>query len=161
MTNPLLSDWDTPFGLPPFDQIEDAHFAPAVDHALAEARAAIADIADNDAPPTFSNTIEALELAEVALGKIFGAFYGVAGADSNSEREALQREFAPKLSAFGSEIAENKALFARIDALWQNREELDLTAEQERVLMLNFSNRSPFLDYKLHKRFHDCPFSKL
>lgn len=136
MTNPLLSDWDTPFHLPPFDVIEDAHFAPAADHALEEARAAINAIAENEDAPTFANTIEALELAEVQLGRIFGAFYGVAGADSNPAREALQREFAPKLSAFGSEVAENKALFQRIETLWQTRDALDLTDEQQRVLML-------------------------
>ena len=136
MTNPLLSDWDTPFDLPPFDVIEDAHFAPAADHALEEARAAINAIAENEDAPTFANTIEALELAEVQLGRIFGAFYAVAGADSNPAREALQREFAPKLSAFGSEVAENKALFQRIETLWQTSDALDLTDEQQRVLML-------------------------
>ena len=136
MTNPLLTDWTTPFGLPPFDLIKDDHWAPAVDAALEDARAKINAIADSAEEPSFANTIEALELAEVDLGRIFGAFYGVAGADSNEAREALQREFAPKLSAFGSEVAENKALFARIDAIWKQRDTLDLTAEQQRVLML-------------------------
>ena len=136
MTNPLLSDWDNPFDLPPFDVIKDAHFAPAADHALEAARAAINAIAENQDAPTFANTIEALELAEFQLGRIFGAFYAVAGADSNPAREALQREFAPKLSAFGSEVAENKALFQRIETLWQSRDALDLTDEQRRVLML-------------------------
>ncbi|SHG88933.1 peptidyl-dipeptidase Dcp Metallo peptidase. MEROPS family M03A [Cognatiyoonia sediminum] len=137
MTNPLLQDWDTPFGLPPFNLIEDDHFAPAVDQALDEARAKIKAIGENPEPPTFENTIEALELAEVDLGRIFGVFYGVAGADSNPKREELQREFAPKLSAFGSEVSENKDLFQRIDTLWQQRNALDLTDEQQRVLMLS------------------------
>ncbi len=136
MTNPLLADWNTPFGLPPFDLITDDDYAPAVDAALAEARANIADITDNPADPTFANTVEPLELAEEKLGRILGAFYGVAGADSNPAREALQRDFAPKLSAYGSEISENKALFARVEAIWDARETLDLTDEQQRVLML-------------------------
>ena len=136
MTNPLLSDWDTPFGLPPFDRISDEDYAPAVDAALAEARANIAEITDNPDDPTFANTIEALELAEVTLDRVLGAFYGMAGADSNSAREALQRDFAPLLSAFSSEISENKALFARIDDLWNRRDDLNLTDEQQRVLML-------------------------
>ena len=136
MTNPLLSDWDTPFGLPPFHQITDDHWAPAVDEALARARAAIDAIATDADAPSFANTIEALEMAEDDLNRVLGAFYGVAGADSNGSREALQREFAPKLSAYGSEVSENKALFARVDALWDQRDTLDLSAEQSRVLML-------------------------
>ena len=137
MSNPLLEDWTTPFGLPPFDLIKDEHFAPAADQALEAARARIKEIASNPEEPTFANTIEALELAEVDLGRIFGVFYGVAGADSTLKREELQREFAPKLSAFGSEVAENKDLFNRIDTLWQARDTLDLSDEQQRVLMLS------------------------
>ncbi len=136
MTNPLLSDWTTPFELPPFDLISDDDYSPAVDAALAEARANIAEITANAGAPTFGNTIEALELAEETLSRVLGAFYGMAGADSNEKREALQREFAPKLSAYGSEVSENKELFARIEAVWDARDDLDLTDEQQRVLML-------------------------
>ncbi len=136
MTNPLLDDWTTPFGLPPYAAISDADYAPAVDAAMEEARAAVAAIAQNPEPPGFADTIEALELADDRLGRVLAAFYGVAGADSNPAREALMRDFAPKLSAYGSEITSNKALFARIEALWQGREGLDLTPEQARVLML-------------------------
>ena len=136
MTNPLLAPWETPFELPPFDRIADADYRPAVDAALAEARANIAAIAENPDAPDFANTIEALERAEHTLGRVLGVFYGVAGADSTPTREALQRDFAPLLSAFGSEITENKALFARIEALWDARDSLNLTAEQQRVLML-------------------------
>jgi len=136
MTNPLLTDWTTPFGLPPFDLIADADFAPAVEEALAEARAAVAAIAEAGAEPTFANTIEALELADARLGQVLSAFWALAGADSNPAREALQRDFAPLLSAYGSEVSSNAALFARIESLWENREALDLTPEQARVLML-------------------------
>ena len=136
MTNPLLSVWDTPFGLPPFDAISDDDYAPAVAAALTEARANIAAITDTPEPPTFANTIEALELADETLNRVLGAFYGMAGADSNAAREALQRDFAPMLSAYSSEISENKALFARIEAIWEARDDLDLTDEQQRVLML-------------------------
>ena len=136
MTNPLLSDWETPYQLPPFDAITDADFAPAVDAALTEARANIAAIAGNPEAPTFANTIEALELAEATLSRVLGVFYGVAGADSNPAREALQRDFSPLLSAFGSEVTANATLFARIEDLWQRRDDLDLTDEQARVLML-------------------------
>ena len=136
MTNPLLQDWTTPFGLPPFDLITDEDFAPAVEAALTESRANIAAIADNPEAPDFVNTIEALEQADETLGRVLGAFYNVAGADSNPKREALQREFAPLLSAYGSEVSENKALSARVEAVWDKRAEFDLTDEQDRVLML-------------------------
>ena len=136
MTNPLLQDWTTPFALPPFAQIEDAHFAPALDHALEDGRTAIRAIADNPEPPTFSNTIEALERADRLLDRVAGVFYNLAGADANPAREALQRDMAPKLSAYSSEITNNHALWGRIDALWQSRDSLGLTAEQLRVLYL-------------------------
>lgn len=137
MTNPLLTPWDTPHGLPPFDAIKDADFAPAVEAALSEARGNIAAIADNPDAPTFDNTVAALELAEATLGRVLGVFYGVAGADSNPAREALQRDFSPLLSAFGSEVTANAALFARIEDLWTRRDDLDLSDEQARVLMLS------------------------
>jgi peptidyl-dipeptidase Dcp len=136
MTNPLLQDWTTPFALPPFDRIEDADFAPALDIALEEGRAAIKAIADSPEPPTFANTIEALERADRLLDRVAGVFFNLAGADANPAREALQREMAPKLSAYSSEITNNRALWARIDALWQDRDSLGLTPEQTRVLYL-------------------------
>ena len=136
MTNALLAPWTTAFALPPFDLIRDEDFAPAFEAGLAEARAAIAAIADNPAPATFANTIDALELAEATLDRVAGVFFNIAGSDSTPAREALQRDLAPKLSAFSSEITNNRALFDRIEALWQARGTLGLTEEQQRVLML-------------------------
>ncbi|WYK03741.1 M3 family metallopeptidase [Cereibacter sphaeroides f. sp. denitrificans] len=136
MPNPLLAPWTTPFALPPFAEIRDEQFGPAIEAGLEEARRAIAAIADNPEAPSFANTIEALELAEETLDRVAGVFYNLAGADSNAAREALQRELAPKMSAFSSEIVNNRPLFRRIETLWQGREALDLSPEQERVLML-------------------------
>ncbi|MHC0052428.1 M3 family metallopeptidase [Actibacterium sp. D379-3] len=136
MTNPLLTDWSTPFELPPYAVIGDADFAPAFDAAMAQARAEIAAIADNAAAPSFANTIEALEGAGKRLDRMLGVFYSLAGTDANDARDALQREFAPKLSAYSSEITMNATLFQRIEELWQARDSLDLTEEQARVLML-------------------------
>ncbi|MGL4321017.1 MAG: peptidase M3, partial [Paracoccaceae bacterium] len=136
MTSPFATPWDTPFGLPPFAAIEDAHFAPAFDAALTQARANIAAIAADPAPASFANTIAALELAEADLDRVSGVFFNLAGADSTDAREALQRDLAPKLSAFASEVTNNRALFARIEALWHGRATLGLDAEQGRVLQL-------------------------
>jgi peptidyl-dipeptidase Dcp len=136
MTNPLLQPFDGPFGLPPFAAVQDAHFAPAFDAALAEARARVAAIAADPAPPTFANVIEALELSEGLLERVGGVFWNLAGADTNEAREALERDLAPKLAAYGSEVTMNTGLWARISALWEAREGLDLTDEQMRVLTL-------------------------
>ncbi|MFN4173239.1 MAG: M3 family metallopeptidase [Pseudorhodobacter sp.] len=136
MTNPLLAQWDTPFGLPPFEAIGDADFAPAFEAALAAARARVAEIATDPVAPNFANTIEALELASGDLDRVSGVFYNLAGADSTDAREALQRDLAPKMSAYSSEVTGNAALFARIETLWQSRDALDLTDEQARVLEL-------------------------
>ena len=135
-SNPLVLDWQTPFGLPPFDQIGDTDFAPAIDMALAEGRDAIDAIATADAPPTFANTIEAMERASKTLDQVLSVFYGVASADSSDMREEVMRDVAPKLSAYSSDIFSNAALFERIEAIWQSRDTLELTGEQARLLYL-------------------------
>ncbi|KEJ95492.1 peptidyl-dipeptidase Dcp Metallo peptidase. MEROPS family M03A [Pseudosulfitobacter pseudonitzschiae] len=136
MTNPLLAEWDTPFQIAPFDTISDDDFTPALDQALAAHNAEIDAIAGNADAPTFDNVIGALEAAGRDLDKVLGVFFTVAGADSNPAREALQREFSPRLAAHFSEISANTALFARVAAVWDQRDSLDLTDEQSRVLML-------------------------
>lgn len=136
MTNMLLADWNTTFDLAPFDAISDADFAPAFDTALAQARAEVMAIAENSAPPSFANTIEALEASGKGLDRVLSVFYTLAGADSNPKRQELQREFAPKLAAYSSELYGNKALFSRIESLWAARDTLDLTPEEARFLML-------------------------
>ncbi len=136
MTNLLLDTWDTPFGLTPFDKISDDDFAPAVGVALANHKAEIGAITATADPATFANTVEALEAVGRDLDKVLSAFYTVAGADSNPAREALQRDFAPMLAAHFSDVSSNKALFARVASVWNDRDNLDLSDEQARVLML-------------------------
>ncbi|MGB0157420.1 MAG: M3 family metallopeptidase [Thalassovita mediterranea] len=136
MTNPLLSTWDTPFEIAPFAAIKDADFAPAFEQALDEHSAEVQAIADNTDAPTFANTVEALEAAGGVLDKVLSVFFTVAGADSNPEREALQRDFSPKMAAHFAAISSNKALFTRLADLWDRRDTLGLTPEQARVLML-------------------------
>ncbi|WP_170367663.1 M3 family metallopeptidase [Ruegeria arenilitoris] len=136
MTNPILSDWTTPFEIAPFAEISDDGFAPALEAALQAHADEINAIATNTRRASFANTIEALEAAGEALNKVLSVFFTVAGADSNPEREALQREFSPKLAAHFAAISSNKALFQRVDDLWAKRDTLKLTEEQDRVLML-------------------------
>ncbi|MEO0990815.1 MAG: M3 family metallopeptidase, partial [Pseudomonadota bacterium] len=136
MTNPLLADWSTPFELPPFDAISDDDFAPAFAAAMDAARAEVGRIAENTEAPTFANTVEALERSDEALSRLLGVFYNLNGADANEAREALARDFSPKLAAYGSEITMNRALFGRIETLWAAKDNLGLTEEQKRVLYL-------------------------
>lgn len=136
MTNPILSAWTTPFEIAPFAEISDDDFAPALDKAMADHNAQIDAIADNSDPASFANTIEALEAAGEQMDKVLSVFFTVAGADNNPAREELQRAFSPKLSAHFSGISSNKALFRRVADLWVRKDQLDLTDEQARVLML-------------------------
>jgi peptidyl-dipeptidase Dcp len=137
MTNPILDDWKTPFDLAPFDRISDDDFAPALDIALDRHATEIDAIASNAAPASFANTIEALEAAGRDLDRVLSVFFTLAGADSNPAREALQRDFSPRLAAHFAAISSNKALFARVAALWEQKDDLPLTEEQRRVLMLS------------------------
>jgi len=136
MTNPLLATWDTPFGVAPFAEISDDDFAPAFEAALAAHLSEIEAIANNPEPPGFANTIEALEGAGSQLDQVLGVFYNLAGADSNDARQALQRDFSPKLAAHSSAIYANAALFGRIKDLWAHKDSLDLSPEEARVLYL-------------------------
>ncbi|MCK0149981.1 M3 family metallopeptidase [Marivita sp. S6314] len=136
MTNPLLETWETPFGLAPFERISDADFAPAIEAAMAEDLAEVEAIAASEDAPSFENTIEGLMRTGAKLDQVLGVFYNLAGADSNPAREEIMREFSPKLAAHSAAIYGNTALFERIEAVWQARDTLELTDEQQRVLML-------------------------
>ena len=105
--NPLLADWKTPFGLPPFAAIATDDFAPAFDAALAEARANLDAIAADPEPPSFANTIEAMERAQARLDRVAAVFFGLAGAHTSDAIEALQRSLSPRLAAHHAETMMN------------------------------------------------------
>ncbi|MEP2438940.1 MAG: peptidase M3, partial [Roseibium sp.] len=132
--NPLLTEWNTPFELPPFSEIEPAHFTEAFEAAMAQARAEINAIADNAEAPTFDNTIQALETSGELLSRAARTFYNLSGAHTNPDLQAIERDMAPKFAKHGSETFQNEALFQRIAALWSQRGELGLDEEQARVL---------------------------
>lgn len=132
--NPALVEWTGHQGLPRFDAVKDADFAPAFDAALASHEAEIDAIAGNSEAPTFANTVTALEIAGDALSRISALFWNKAGAHTNEAIQALERAIAPKMARHYSKIGTNAALFARIDALWEGRESLGLTLEETRVL---------------------------
>jgi peptidyl-dipeptidase Dcp len=132
----LTGEWPGQFGLPAFEKIEVAAFAPAFDQAMAEARANIDAIAANPDAPTFENTIVAMERAEATLDRVAALFFNIAGAHSSDALEALRSDLSPKLSAHGSATMLNAGLFDRVDRLMRAIDTLGLTDEQARVLTL-------------------------
>ena len=133
-TNPLLSDFTGRFGLPSFDAVAPEHFRPAFDAALAAHRAEIDAIAASAETPSFANTIEALEKSGRALERVANLFFVLAGADTGDALEAVERDISPLLARHSNALYLNRALYARIAALYARREALGLSAEQARVL---------------------------
>ena len=133
-TNPLLKAWATPFGVPPFDEIKPEHFLPAIRAGVAQQRKEIEAIANNPQPPTFANTIEAMENAGELLAKVNPVFSNMQSSNTTEQLQAINREVAPILTALRDDIRLNPALFARVKTLWQARESLGLTAVQIRLL---------------------------
>src|SRR5579862_1270607 len=132
--NPLLADWTTPDRVPPFDTIKPEHFRPAFAQALADHNAEIAAIAGDPEPPSFANTIVALELSGKVLAQIEDVFHLLAGAHSNDALLEIEREMSPLMALHRNSINTNAALFARVDTLMRQADQLGLDAEQTRVL---------------------------
>ena len=132
--NPLLDTWTGTFELPPFAAIKPENFQPAFDRALAAHRAEIDAIGANPAPPTFDNTIAALEMGGRELDRVSNVFFVLAGADTSDAIEAIERDISPLLARHNNALYLNRALYARIADLYKRRTTLGLTAEQVRVL---------------------------
>ncbi len=129
-----LTDWNGKNGLPRFDTVRDEDFAGAFDAARTAHNTEIDTIAGDGEAPTFANTVVALETAGDELSRVSALFWNKAGAHTNPQIQALEREIAPKMSRHYSRIGMNEALFKRIDTLWEKRETLGLTNEELRVL---------------------------
>ena len=132
--NPFFAESELPFKLPPFDRIRDEHFQPAFVEGMRRHAEEIRAIADNPQPPTFDNTIVALERAGQLLYRVSKVFFGLTGAHTNSALEAIDLEMAPKLSAHRDAIHMDGRLFARIDAIHAQRQSLGLDAESLRLV---------------------------
>ena len=130
----LLQDWKTPFGLPPFSQIKPEDFEEAFEEAFEAGEENITRIAQNPEDPTFENTIAALELAEDALEQVANIFFNLSSADTNETLQQVERNISPKLAAYSTKKHLNPALYKRIETLMAQKDTLDLTPEQNRVL---------------------------
>lgn len=160
--NPLLSPFDTA----PFSQIENEHFMPAFTQAMADARAEIDAITENKEVPTFTNTIEALDFAGEQLDRISSVFFNLNSAETNEEIQKIAQEVSPLLSEFGNDITLNEALFERVKAVYEQKDNLDLTVEQQTLLdkrYKGFSRNGANLadDKKARLRRIDAELSKL
>src|SRR5438445_2188217 len=132
--NPFFKSWDTPFELPPFERIVPEHFPPAFDRGMAEQAAEIAAIASSAEPADFTNTIEALERSGGLLRRVGRVFNNLTSSATNSALDRIDRDYAPKLAAHRIKIMLDPGLFARIDALWRDRDKLGLMPDQRRLL---------------------------
>ncbi len=129
-SNPFFAEYDTPFGVPPFDLIKAEHFMPAFEKGMEEQKASVEAILVSTEEPTFENTFVALDQAGDLLSKVSSVFFGMSSANTSPEIQAIQMEISPKLAAHSDEISLDPRLYKRIKAVYDNRESFDLSDEE-------------------------------
>jgi peptidyl-dipeptidase Dcp len=134
--NPFMEEWDTPYGVPPFSVIENQHYLPAIKKGILEFRADIAAIAGNPEPPTFENTIVALELAGKTLDRVSATFGNITGTELDDELRALETTISPMLTREYDAMSLNAPLFERIQAVYADKDRLGLNEQDARLLEL-------------------------
>ncbi len=132
--NPLLVEFDTSFGVPPFELIRNEHFMPAFQKAMAQHKREIETIVNNTDPPTFQNTLAALDESGRLLARVANVFDNLSGAHTNDTMKEIEAELAPLRTKHGMDISLNPGLFQRIKTVYENRNSLDLTTEQFMLL---------------------------
>jgi len=133
-SNPFFKESPLPFNYPQFDRIKDSDFAPAFDAGMAEQLREVEAVANNPEPPTFENTIVAMERSGQVLDRATTVFFALVGADTNDARNKLRSDYSAKFAAHSDAISLNSKLFARIDTLYQQRATLKLDAEGLRLV---------------------------
>lgn len=133
-SNILLQPFKTPYGAVPFQEIQITDFEPAITHLIEEAKKEIAGIVANDAPPSFENTIEALERCGSQLQIATSVFYNLNSADTNDEMEQLAQKLSPILAAYSNDILLNEALYQKVAAVFNHQDATSLSQEQQRLL---------------------------
>ena len=133
-SNPFFSKYKTPFETPPFNKIKTEHYEPAFDEGIKQLAQEVETIAGNPQPATFKNTIEALEYSGKLLTKVSSAFYNVLSAESNDEMMEISERISPKLSESSNNIYLNEKLFARVKAVYEQKDKLPLSTEEAKLL---------------------------
>lgn len=136
--NPLLNTYNTPFGTPPFDKIRIEHYEPAFDEAIRQLDEEVRKIAANQAPATFDNTVVALERSGKLLERVSSVFFNVLSAEADDEMMDLSQRISPKLSESSNNIYLNELLFARIKNIYEQKDRLQLSVEDARLLEETF-----------------------
>ena len=159
-TNPFFNykNWDTPHGTYPFEEIKTEHFMPAFEQAFAEGYAEIDSIVANPEAPTFENTIVALDEAGEMLNCVAGCFYNLTHSETNEQLQALEQELSPKMSEYSTSIILNEGLFARVKAVYEQRDQLALTADQKELLQDtydSFANNGANLDAEAKEKYRE------
>ncbi len=134
MDNPLLTPSSLPFSAPRFDLIRTEHWLPAFRDAVARGKAEADAIAANPEPPTFANTVEALEFAGAALDRVSGLFFNLLEAESDDAMQQIAEEVSPLLTEYEMYVSLNETLFARVKAVYDGRDALDLAPDQRKLL---------------------------
>ena len=134
VTNPFFTTYNTPFEVPPFDQIRNEHFKPAIEEGIRQHAAEIEAIANSEEAPTFENTIAAMDTSGALLDKVTSVFYPLSSANTNDSIQAIAKEVAPQLSAHSDNIRLNPKLFARVKEVWDKKDQLNLDEEQQMLL---------------------------
>src|SRR5699024_9211454 len=134
LDNPFLTDYDTPFEVPPFDKIKNSHFEPAFEEGLKNHNKEIDSIVQMEEEPNFENTIVALEKSGKLLGRVSRVFYNLNSANTNDEIQDLAKELAPRLSAHWDEIYLNEGLFERVKNIYDNQSNFNLESEDRKLL---------------------------
>ena len=132
--NPFFAEWKTPFGVPPFAEIKEEHFLPALKEGMARQKVEVATIAEAQDAPTFQNTILALDLSGQFMDRVGSVFFNLVGADTTPKLQAVNREAMPLLAAHRDDIQLNAKLFQRVKAVWDARAGLKLDPDQARLL---------------------------
>lgn len=132
--NPFFSEYNTPFKVPPFDEITEEHYLPVFKEGIVQDQKEIDAIANNLEDPTFANTIEALDYTGDLLTKVENVFYNLLGADTNDKMQEIAKEVAPMLSKHGDDIRLNADLFQRVKTVYDKKSELSLTPEKAQLL---------------------------
>jgi len=138
MDNPLLKSFDKA----PFEQIKNEHFKPAFIEAIENARKEIDAIAENTEEPTFENTLEALDFSGKELDRVSSIFFNLNAAETNDEIQKIAQEVSPLLSEFSNDITLNQSLFKRIKSVYEQKDDLDLTVEQQTLLKKRYKSFS-------------------
>ena len=133
-TNPFFAEWNTPFGIPPFEQIQEADYLPALQEGIKQHDAEIAAIIANPEAPTFDNVIAAYDQSGQLLSKVVGVLFNLAETDNTPTLEKIVEEATTLVSQHSNDITFNKDLFAKVEAVNNQKASLGLTREQEMVL---------------------------